>query len=81
MTKTRKLFMVLLFFISIFNISAQDKSFDELESTDIRVYKTVDGFDLKMSIIYPENYEKGKKYPTIVFFFGGGVGEWKCASI
>ena len=72
MTKTHKLFIVLLFFISIFNISAQDKSFDELEGSDIRIYKTVDGFDLKMSIIYPENYDKGKKQPTIVFFFGGG---------
>ena len=72
MTKTHKLFFISLFFISIFNVSAQEKPFDELEGADIRVYKTVDGVDLKMSIIYPDDYKKGKRYPAVVFFFGGG---------
>lgn len=67
-----KLFLAILFASSAIEISAQDMPFDELAGADIRVYKTVDEFDLKMSIIYPENYKKGKKYPAAVFFFGGG---------
>lgn len=51
---------------------AQDKPFDVLEGADIKVYKTVDDFDLKLSVLYPEDYKKGKKYPAVVFFFGGG---------
>ena len=67
-----KLFIILLFVFSIFRSYGQEKSFEELEGADIRVYKTVDGVDLKMSIIYPEEFKKGKKYPAVVFFFGGG---------
>lgn len=51
---------------------AQHKSFDELDGADIRIYKTVDGYDLKMNIVYPDDYIKGKRYPAIIFFFGGG---------
>ena len=51
---------------------AQEKPFDELEGAAIHVYKTIDGFDLKLSVVYPEDYKKGKTYPAIVFFFGGG---------
>ena len=65
-----KLFIILLFVFSIFKSYGQEKSFEELEGADIQVYKTVDGVDLKMSIIYPENYKRGKKYPAVVFFFG-----------
>ena len=43
-----------------------------LDGAEIKVYKTVDDFDLKLSIIYPEQTKKRKKYPAIVFFFGGG---------
>ncbi len=67
-----RLLFLLLFVISVFYANAQEKLFDELEGADIRVYKTVDDFDLKMSIIYPKDYKKGKKYPAIIFFFGGG---------
>lgn len=51
---------------------AQQKAFDELEGADIQIYKTVNGYDLKMNIIYPDDYKKGKRYPAIIFFFGGG---------
>lgn len=68
----KNLFFILLIVFSIFNSYGQEKSFEELEGADIRIYKTVDGVDLKMSIIYPEDYKKGKKYPAVVFFFGGG---------
>lgn len=35
-------------------------------------YKTIDSVSLDMTIHYPENFKKRKKYPTIIFFFGGG---------
>ena len=71
--KHQYLSLIVLFTLSsIINSMAQEKPFDELDNSEIKIYKTVDGFDLKMSIIYPDDYKKGKKYPAIVFFFGGG---------
>ncbi len=58
--------------IVISNVSGQKKSFDEIDGADIKVYKTVDGYDLKMNILYPKDFKKGKRYPAVVFFFGGG---------
>ena len=74
----QNLFLILLVACPVFESYGQTKPFDELEGADIRVYKTVDGFDLKMSIIYPDEYKKGKKYPAVVFFFGGG---WRNGSV
>lgn len=63
----------LLSLISIANFSfGQETPTDELKNADVRVYKTVEGYDLKISIVYPDDYKKGKKYPAVVFFFGGG---------
>ncbi|MCG8311468.1 MAG: alpha/beta hydrolase [Cytophagales bacterium] len=53
---------------------AQPGSYDVLEGAEVRIYKTADGFDLKINIVKPSGYQKRKKYPAIVFFFGGG---WK----
>ncbi len=65
--------------IGIVNFSYGQKTLpDELKNADVRVYKTVDGYDLKISIVYPDNYKKGKKYPAVVFFFGGG---WNGGSV
>ena len=64
--------VTLLCLVIIFPSAGQKKSFDEIDGADVRVYKTVDGYDLKMNIFYPVNHKKGKKYPAIVFFFGGG---------
>ncbi len=36
------------------------------------VYKKVDGVSLTMDIYYPSSIEEGKKYPAMIFFFGGG---------
>lgn len=72
MKKQHFLVFILFYIISFTGAKGQDKSFEELDGADIRVYKSVDGVDLKMSIIYPDDYIKGKKYPAIVFFFGGG---------
>jgi len=35
-------------------------------------YKTVDTTDLYLRIYYPTHFDATKKYPTMVFFFGGG---------
>lgn len=36
------------------------------------IYKKIDTTALHLKLYYPGNYVKGKSYPTIVFFFGGG---------
>ena len=35
-------------------------------------YKVVDSVELNMTLRYPADFKKSKKYPTIIFFFGGG---------
>ena len=68
---TARLAILLLSFSTTLAI-AQEKSFDTIEGAEVHVYKTVDDFDLKINIFKPEDFKKGKKYPAIVFFFGGG---------
>jgi len=41
-------------------------------------YKIINGDTLKLTLIYPQNFKNSKKYPTIIFFFGGG---WNGGSI
>ncbi|OHX64686.1 alpha/beta hydrolase [Flammeovirga pacifica] len=36
------------------------------------VYKSIDSLDLHMEVYRPENMKKGKSYPAMVFYFGGG---------
>jgi len=38
------------------------------------IYKSIDSVNLKMKVWHPINEQKTKKYPAIIFFFGGG---WK----
>ncbi len=64
--------LIIILIFACFFAKAQDKPFDELENADVRIYKSANGFDLKMSIIQPENKGKRKKHPAIIFFFGGG---------
>jgi acetyl esterase/lipase len=64
--------------IIYFAVFAQERSYDELKGAEIKVYKTANDFDLKLNIIYPKEYKKGKKYPAIIFFFGGG---WKSGNV
>ncbi|GHB78083.1 alpha/beta hydrolase [Persicitalea jodogahamensis] len=42
------------------------------------VYKKVDSTLLTITIDYPPDYQPGRSYPTILFFFGGG---WNSGSI
>lgn len=36
------------------------------------IYKQIDSTELRMEVTYPPDYQPGKNYPTIMFFFGGG---------
>ena len=47
------------------DITNRDKAFD-------LVYKIKDDDTLNLIFRYPLNFKKSKKYPTIIFFFGGG---------
>jgi len=38
------------------------------------VYKTIDASQLELTFLYPPDFDKSKKYPALIFFFGGG---WK----
>lgn len=70
----KRLSITILFCTAAYVLFAQESNYDELAGAEIMVYKHASGTDLKISILYPDNYKKGKKYPGIIFFFGGG---WK----
>ena len=42
------------------------------------VYKKIDSTELKMNVDYPPGYQPGQRYPTLLFFFGGG---WNSGSV
>lgn len=42
------------------------------------IYKKVDSTELNMNVDYPPGYQPGPRYPTLLFFFGGG---WNSGSI
>lgn len=42
------------------------------EDHQIHIYKSVKGYQLEAHIFYPENFEKGKTYPSLAAFHGGG---------
>ncbi|MEQ6120613.1 alpha/beta hydrolase [Reichenbachiella sp. MALMAid0571] len=56
-------FIALIFFVI--------PSFAQQAVTQL-VYKQVDTVSLTMDIYYPSSIESGKKYPAMIFFFGGG---------
>lgn len=60
--------IILVFVISSTSTFAQS---DQNEIKQL-VYKKVDGASLTLDIYYPSSMEEGKKYPVMIFFFGGG---------
>lgn len=44
----------------------------ELRPDDTRLYKTVDGVELKLHVFEPESLAPSDTRPAVVFFFGGG---------
>tara|TARA_R110002126_G_scaffold291762_1_gene457085 strand:- start:7818 stop:8663 length:846 start_codon:yes stop_codon:yes gene_type:complete len=47
-------------------------------SQETIVYKEIDGIKLSMDLYTPKNIDTAKKYPAMVFFFGGG---WNKGSV
>ncbi|WP_319501887.1 alpha/beta hydrolase [uncultured Draconibacterium sp.] len=47
------------------------KQVDKTQPSTI-TYKEIDGSKLDLTFRYPPKFKKIKKYPTIIFFFGGG---------
>ncbi|WP_111596301.1 S9 family peptidase [Chitinophaga skermanii] len=53
--------------------NAKGAEFDNynLATNDLRTYKTRDGLELPMTIMWPLHMEAGKKYPVIISIYGG----------
>ncbi len=58
----KKLQLIILSVFFFQNVFSQEKF----------IYKTIDTISLSMEIYYPKNLDPSKKYPAMVFFFGGG---------
>jgi len=55
-------------------VSAQKKFSSHIPGKEAKelIYKIVDADTLKMELYFPDNLKKNKKYPSIVFYYGGG---------
>jgi acetyl esterase/lipase len=70
-----------VFLLALNSLSAQESKpvlgKDRSEPIEL-TYKIVNGDTLNLIFRYPPNFKKSKKYPTIIFFFGGG---WNGGSV
>lgn len=67
---------VFLIFFVTFGVVAQNPcddlpDFDRAKTSEV-IYKTINGDTLNLTFRYPVDFKKSKKYPTIIFYFGGG---------
>lgn len=64
---------LLVMFLSV-SVYGQKKFSSEIPGKEVKelIYKIVDADTLKMELYFPDNVKKNKKYPTIVFYYGGG---------
>ena len=65
----KKTILTSLFFLSTIYVSLGQNTDLKIDTV---VYKKVDTVTLVMKVIYPPSMDKSKKYPGMVFFFGGG---------
>lgn len=64
--------VLLLFFLSVFSVSAETELLS-LKGSEVEVYKKASGDDLRIYRFDPEGHDSAKdKRPAVVFFFGGG---------
>ena len=71
----RKIILTILGLFIFASSYSQEKQ--ERLTKDV-IYKVVNKDSLMLRLYFPDNFKKRKKYPTIVFFFGGG---WNGGSI
>ncbi|WP_036155616.1 alpha/beta hydrolase [Maribacter forsetii] len=69
----RRILVALCISASIF-VSAQKKYSISIPGKQLKelVYKVVNGDTLKMELYSPDNWTSTKKFPAIIFFYGGG---------
>ena len=71
----KRIFFCVFFLVFAYSVTtAQDLRPEDIKDFKVTklIYKTVGDTELKMDVIYPQDYQKGQKRPAIVFFFGGG---------
>lgn len=71
---------LIVLLISILSLCFHTKNFAQAKdkliaaASTVKIYKSIDGIDLKAYIFNPPNHQKSDERPAIIFFFGGG---WK----
>lgn len=74
--KSKVIKVIALLLITSVNLQAQEintVNLDEKRSEPIQLtYKIINDDSLNLIFRYPPNFNSSKKYPTIIFFFGGG---------
>lgn len=68
----RLVFPLILFFMSVPMVGAQQNHPPDITGADVETYKSVDGVDLRLWIFKPEAHPAEDPRPAIIFFFGGG---------
>lgn len=76
MTRLRVTCYLLLILCGSLSLGAQDPAVQPqpvtIEGALSRVYKSVNGSELRLHIFNPQDHDAAKAIPAIVFFFGGG---------
>lgn len=75
----KKLFIITVsVLLTMTSVNSQNTPVLKVKPDQELVYKEINGIQLKLSLYNPDGFNKNKKYPTIIFFFGGG---WSGGSI
>lgn len=69
---------IALTFLILANLSCKSKDVKAVMPPKEVVYKEIDSHQLKLNFYYPKKVKTRKKYPAMIFFFGGG---WTGGSI
>ncbi len=62
----------ILIIVLLLLVHFQGYSQESISEVDTIVYKKIDTTSLIMKVIYPPAMDKSKKYPGMIFYFGGG---------
>ncbi|WP_372652227.1 alpha/beta hydrolase [Draconibacterium sp.] len=74
MMKIIKSIILILFCASVSQAQSPNDELRNIDSTKpfLLTYKKIDSVRLDLTFRYPPKFKKNKKYPAIIFFFGGG---------